>query len=159
MPDSEQVQILMQLCDVVTDEKVKVQCIGTLGCIAQSIGAVEANEVSRTPLSTNMCLPDQVMQSISQYIMNVIKTGTVPEPTLQAVSEIIDIYSDETSTYDHNFRQGGYLNVLAERLGAMRKMVKRLDVKKPGGKALRRWADGVVINLSDFVKYRRQLKL
>ncbi len=88
-----------------------------------------------------------------------VKKGTLPEPTLQAVSEIIDIYSDETSPYDHNFRQGGYLNVLTERQGAMRKMVKRLNVKKPGGKALRRWANGVVINLGDFVQYRRQLKL
>ncbi|KAF8336322.1 ARM repeat-containing protein [Cantharellus anzutake] len=141
VPNAEQVQILMELCDIVTEEKAKVQCIGTLGCIAQNPGSIEANKV------------------VSQYLINIVRTGERPEPTLQAVSEIIDIYSDEASAYDVNFRQGNYLEILSERSGAVKKLVKSLNVKRPGGRKLRGWGEGVAINMRDFVRYRKNLRL
>lgn len=72
---------------------------------------------------------------------------------------MIDIYSDEGSGYDINFRQGAWVAVLSESLGGVRKAVKTIDQRKPGGRALRQWADGIVVNLGEFCKYRRSLKL
>lgn len=45
MPDEEQVKLLMELCDSSSEDKVKAQCIGTLGCLAQYPSALDANRV------------------------------------------------------------------------------------------------------------------
>ena len=44
-PKAEQVQVLIQLCDSTTDERLRVKCIGTLECLAQFPTAVEQNKV------------------------------------------------------------------------------------------------------------------
>lgn len=47
LPNEEQVKILMALCDHAKDDKIQVQCIGTLGCLAQcqNPSAIDANLV------------------------------------------------------------------------------------------------------------------
>jgi hypothetical protein len=45
-PNEQQVNILIALCDNAKEDKILVQCIGTLGCLAQSQGAIGANLVS-----------------------------------------------------------------------------------------------------------------
>lgn len=45
-PQQEQVQVLMQLCDSTSDERLRVKCIGTLECLAQFPTAIEQNKVS-----------------------------------------------------------------------------------------------------------------
>ena len=44
VPNEEEVKVLMDLSEVAKDNKVKVQCIGTLGCLAQCPDAVDANK-------------------------------------------------------------------------------------------------------------------
>lgn len=78
---------------------------------------------------------------------------------LQAASAIIDIYSDETLPYDVNFRQGGVLQALVSSVEGVRKAVKGIDRKKPGGKDLRRRGEEVRDNLVAFIQYRRNLGL
>ena len=90
--------------------------------------------------------------------MTYLQSPKLAEPTLQAASEIVDIYSDENVAYDVNFGEGGYLGILSESLAGVRKILKMIDQKRDGGRATRKWGDGVVINLRDFIQYRRGLK-
>jgi hypothetical protein len=81
------------------------------------------------------------------------------EPLIQAASALIDIYSDESSPYDVNFRQGKYLDRLVGSVDGIKKAVKAIDRRKEGGRELRRRGDEVKENLVDFIQYRRDLRL
>lgn len=85
--------------------------------------------------------------------------ATDTEPLLQAISALIDIFSDETSVYDINFRQGGYLEKLTASVDGVRKAVKSIDKRKPGGRELRVRGEEVLENLVAFIQYRRDLRL
>lgn len=103
-------------------------------------------------------------QLIANYLVSLLPTTTSVSPTgtesmLQAASAIIDIYSDETLPYDVNFRQGGVLQALVSSVEGVRKAVKGIDRKKPGGKDLRRRGEEVRDNLVAFIQYRRNLVL
>ena len=87
------------------------------------------------------------------------KHSLSPDPLFQAASALIDIYSDEASPYDVNFRANNYLARLQASIDTVRKAVKSVDRKKPGGKALRARGEEVLDNLRAFVKYRRELRL
>lgn len=78
------------------------------------------------------------------------------EPLLQALSGLIDIYSDETLPYDVNFRQGKYDNLLAANIDAIRKAIRRIDRKRE--RELKKRGEEVRDNLVAFVEYRRGLK-
>ena len=94
---------------------------------------------------------------ISQFLISLIGSpSTVPtEPLLQALSALIDIYSDETMPYDVNFRQGGYLNILTSCVESVRKLVRGIDRKRE--RDLRRRGEEVRDNLVAFIEYRRKL--
>jgi hypothetical protein len=80
------------------------------------------------------------------------------EPMFQAVSALIDIFSDETYPYDVNFRQGGYLERLVGSVEGVRKALKSVDRRRGGGKELKRRGDELRENLVEFIRYRRNLK-
>ncbi|KAF8832000.1 hypothetical protein HHX47_DHR1000917 [Lentinula edodes] len=101
---------------------------------------------------------------IASYLLTLLPTPSSPSPAgveslMQAVSALIDIYSDETLPYDINFRQGGMLQTLVASVENVRKAVKRIDRKKPGGKDLRRRGEEIRDNLVAFIQYRRNLGL
>ncbi|KAJ2917874.1 hypothetical protein MD484_g2591, partial [Candolleomyces efflorescens] len=144
-PQDEQVRVLMQLCDSSSDERVRVRCVGTLECLAQYPTAIEQNK------------------SIATYLISLLPTATTTsragtEPMLQAVSALIDIYSDEGTPYDINFRQGDFVSALKASVEGVRKAIRGIDKKKEGGADLRKRGDLVRENLVDFIKYRRSLK-
>ncbi|KAK0465459.1 armadillo-type protein [Desarmillaria tabescens] len=144
-PDVDQVNLLIQFCNASSDAQTRVKCIGTLECLAQHPDSIDGNRI------------------ISEYLLSFFPTGTSPEagvePVLQSVSAIIDIYSDEMLPYDTNFRQGGYVNRLAASIDGMKKLVKSIDRRKPGGRVLRLRGEEVRDNLIAFVQYRKNLKL
>lgn len=78
---------------------------------------------------------------------------------IQALSALIDIYSDETVPYDVNFRQGGFLQRLAASVAEVKKAVRAIDRRKEGGKELRRRGEEMWENLIAFVQYRKDLGL
>lgn len=78
---------------------------------------------------------------------------------IQAASSLIDIFSDEASPWDVNFRQGKWETILFGSISGVKKAVKAIDRRKEGGKELRRRGDEVVENLVAFVKYRKDLRL
>ena len=101
---------------------------------------------------------------ISQYLSSVLTAGTTSpptrfsaEPTLQAGSSLIDIFADENKAYDANFGVAKILWGMSESIKGARKQVRAIDSRKPGGRALRAWADSVLGDLTGFVEYRRKL--
>lgn len=54
VPNEEQVKLLMQLCDSVSDPKLKVKCIGTLESLAQYPESIEANRVSEIDICISL---------------------------------------------------------------------------------------------------------
>ncbi|CEL56135.1 putative ARM-like repeat-containing protein C1703,03c OS=Schizosaccharomyces pombe (strain 972 / ATCC 24843) GN=SPBC1703.03c PE=4 SV=1 [Rhizoctonia solani AG-1 IB] len=143
VPRKEQVELLVQVADSTqADEQVQVKCVGILGSLAQNTGEVEVNKV------------------IAQYLLSYIHpTPRSAEPTLHALSLLIDIYADETNTYDTNFRSLNGTEVLASSITTLRKLVRSIDRRKEGGGELRRWAEEVEGNIRGFVTYRRKLKI
>ena len=83
--------------------------------------------------------------------------ATPTEPLLQAVSALIDIYSDEALPYDVNFRQGRFLDALVQAVEGVRRAVRGIDRKKE--RELRLRGEEVRDNLVGFIQYRRGLKL
>jgi hypothetical protein len=81
------------------------------------------------------------------------------EPLIQAVSAVIDIYSDENMPYDVNFRQGRYVDRLASNVEGFKKAVRAIDRRREGGKELRRRGNEVQENLVAFIQYRKDLRL
>ncbi|KAH9950943.1 ARM repeat-containing protein [Amylocystis lapponica] len=140
-PDAAQVEVLMQLCGTATDARVQVKCIGTLECLAAHPEAVDANRV------------------ISAYFVSLLPPApavqVTTEPLLQAISALIDLYSDETLPYDTNFRQGRYLDALVASVEGVRKAVRGIDRKKE--RELRVRGEEVRDNLIAFIAYRRGL--
>ncbi|KAI0686648.1 armadillo-type protein [Cytidiella melzeri] len=144
VPDAGQVNILIQLCNAASNAGLKVKCIGTLECLAQHKDSIESNRL------------------ISQHLLTMIPTGSNSiggpvEPHLQALSALIDIYSDESSPYDINFRQNNYLGALVAGVEGVRKAVRGIDRKRE--RDLRRRGEEVRDNLVAFIEYRRALQL
>ncbi|KAH7886017.1 ARM repeat-containing protein [Phlebopus sp. FC_14] len=143
IPDEEQVQILINLCELSADAQVRVKCIGTLECLAQHPGSIDANRV------------------IASYLMSFLPTATLPsakgtEPLIQALSSLIDIYSDETLPYDTNYQEGNMNERLVESVEGVRKVVRAIDRKKE--RELKMRGEDVRDNLVAFIKYRRGLR-
>lgn len=162
IPNDGQVKTLMQLCDLSSDPKIRVKCIGTLECLAQHPESVQANAVSVGSHSAVVITDTLSHQTISNYLLSVVDSVSGPspagtEPLIQSVSALIDIYSDETLPYDVNFRQGNYIDRLAANVENVKKAVRAIDRRKEGGKDLRRRGDEVRENLVAFIQYRRDL--
>ncbi|KAF9502190.1 ARM repeat-containing protein [Pleurotus eryngii] len=144
VPDEEQIQVLIQFCDASTDPRTKVQCIGTLECMAQHPQSIEANK------------------RILHYLLSLLPTSVSPsdigtEPLIQVISSLIDIYSDEAMPYDTNFVQNGVLETLIASVDGVKKVVKAIDRKKQGGYDLKRRGMEIRDYLLAFIEYRRDL--
>lgn len=155
--------MLMQLCNGSTDSMLRVKCIGTLECLAQFPNSIDGNKVCTCYLSIYR-QADNDFQVISEYLLSLLPTETTPstldtEPLIQAVSALIDIYSNEDMPYDVNFRQGNYQQRLVASVDGVRKAVKGINRGKEGGRELKRRGEEVRDNLVAFIKYRRSLKL
>ena len=97
---------------------------------------------------------------ISSYLLSILPTASTPstkgtESLLQAVSALIDIYSDERVAYDINFRNGRFLDRLVEGVDGVRKVVKAIDRRKERDLKLR--GEEVRDNLVAFIEYRKAL--
>ena len=79
------------------------------------------------------------------------------EPLIQAVSALIDIFSDENMPYDINFREGRYLERLQSSVDGVKKAVKAINRWEDGGRDLRRRGEEVRDNLMAFIEYRKRL--
>ncbi|KAJ3534098.1 hypothetical protein NM688_g7187 [Phlebia brevispora] len=133
----------MQLYESSSDDAVRVKCVGTLECLAQHPESIDANRVIANWLLSLLPSPAR-------------PTAAPTEPLLQALSALIDIYSDETLPYDINFRQGGYLAMLVDSVEGVRRAVRGIDKKKE--RELRRRGEEVRDNLVAFIEYRRGLR-
>ena len=165
VPEEGQVQLLMGLSDAwAGDDQMKVKLVGTLECLAQHPQSISANRVRSSSSILPVCprlIPP--VQAIASYLVSLLPTGISDqasvESTLQAASALIDIYSDETVPYDINFRENNILGKLVDAVEPIRKLVRGINKKKPGGIELKRRGEEVRDNLVEFIKYRRGLRL
>jgi hypothetical protein len=61
--------------------------------------------------------------------------------------------------YDINFRENNILDKLVDTVESIRKLVRGINKKKPGGIELKRRGEEIRDNLVDFIIYRRSLRL
>ena len=163
VPQVEQVNVLIQLYTAASEPAVQVKCIGTLECLAQHPASIDGNRVSAA-FAPSLAVRNadgcaSRLQVISQFLISLLaRPADVPtEPLLQAVSALIDIYSDETAPYDVVFREGGYLQALVAAVEPVRRVVRGIDRKRE--RDLRRRGEEVRDNLVAFIEYRRALRL
>ncbi|KAG1810178.1 ARM repeat-containing protein [Suillus plorans] len=143
VPNEDQIQLLIQLCNSSTDPAIRVKCIGTLECLAQHPQSIDANRV------------------IAMHLLSILPTSTASstygtEPLIQTLSALIDIYSDENLPYDVNFRQGNFVQRLVDSVEGVRKAVRAIDRRKERDLKLR--GEEMRDNLIAFIKYRRALR-
>jgi len=94
-------------------------------------------------------------------LLSILPTSTTSsthgtEPLIQALSALIDIYSDENLPYDINFRQGDFLQRLVDSVEGVRKAVRAIDRRKERDLKLR--GEETRDNLVAFIKYRKALR-
>lgn len=165
IPEEDQVQLLVSLCDACTgNDQMKVKFVGTLECLAQHPQSIGANRVRFYFFSRNtLSWLTPILQIIASHLVSLLPTNAPDqasvESTLQAASALIDIYSDETVPYDINFRENDFLGKLVAAAEPIRKLVRGINKKKPGGIELKRRGEEVRDNLVDFIEYRRGLRL
>ncbi|PVG00960.1 ARM repeat-containing protein [Serendipita vermifera] len=151
VPEEEKVRVLVEMCRSSQEDDVKVMCLGILECLA-------------TNPNPSFTAANQV---ISEFILSFLpvpggapnKHSGSPEVMIQAASAMIDIFSDEESPWDINFRRGKWELTLRNAVPGLRKAIKSIDRRKEGGAQLRDRGDEVLENLIAFVKYRKNLKL
>jgi hypothetical protein len=80
VPQEEQVQILVRLCDSSSDDQVRVRCIGTLECLAQHPTSIEANKVGYL---IALCLPISRSEILLSYPDHLILPSEPLAITLQ----------------------------------------------------------------------------
>ena len=165
IPEEDQVQLLVSLCDACTgNDQMKVKFVGTLECLAQHPQSIGANRVRFYFFSRNtLSWLTPILQIIASHLVSLLPTNAPDqasvESTLQAASALIDIYSDETVPYDINFRENDFLGKLVAAAEPIRKLVRGINKKKPGGIELKRRGEEVRDNLVNFIEYRRGLRL
>lgn len=132
----------MDTINVVKDEITKTRVVETLSTIAMRESISNAEN-----------------QSISQHLVQRL-TSTSPSPSAEMLvsllNAVIDIYSDETRSYDSVFVENCYLQVLSGIVGKVRAEVKKIDKRRE--RNLRTRGDEVYENLVAFIKYRRSLQ-
>lgn len=135
-------QILMDNINVIKDEITKTRVVETLSTIAMRESISNAEN-----------------QFISQHLVQRL-TSTSPSPSAEMLvsllNAVIDIYSDETRSYDSVFVENCYLQVLSGIVGKVRAEVKKIDKRRE--RNLRTRGDEVYENLVAFIKYRRSLQ-
>lgn len=118
--------------------------------------------------------------TLGNYLLALLPLGKVvspinptPEVLLQAIDSLIDLYSDEESSFDDDvFRAGGYLARLSQSIVGIRQAVrpplsccqtrltlaqtKKIDKKK--FPELRSRAEGALENLEGFIAYRLEIQ-
>lgn len=132
----------MDSINVIKDEITKTRVVETLSTIAMRESISNAEN-----------------RSISQHLVQRL-TSTSPSPSAEMLvsllNAVIDIYSDETRSYDSVFVEKGYLQVLSGIVGKVRAEVKKIDKRRE--RNLRTRGDEVYENLVAFIKYRRSLQ-
>ncbi|WVR03702.1 hypothetical protein IAU60_000697 [Kwoniella sp. DSM 27419] len=137
---SQQVQVLFDVTRVLQTEMAKTRVIETLSALAsrENVG----NDENQAIASWLVQLATSVDAEISMVIA--------------ALNAIIDIYADETRSYDSVFVQGDYLRALGGIVARVKGEIKKIDRRKD--RTLRTRGEEAYENLVAFIKYRRALR-
>ncbi|WVW80287.1 hypothetical protein I302_102265 [Kwoniella bestiolae CBS 10118] len=135
------VQTLIDSISVLKADVAKVRVIEALSALAsrQNV-SVEENKV------------------IGSWLIQLPTTSTLStEVLIASLNAIIDMYADETRSYDNPvFVQCGFLEQLSGIVAKVRSEIKKIDKRK--SRQLRTQGEEVYENLVAFIKYRRSLR-
>ncbi|WWC96818.1 hypothetical protein V866_003693 [Kwoniella sp. B9012] len=139
---SNNIQTLIDCTSVLRSDVAKVRVIEALSALAARENvSVDENKV------------------IGTWLIQVLTTSPSlsAEVLIAILNAIIDIYADETRSYDSPvFVQGGFLTQLSGTVAKVRSEVKKIDKRKD--RQLRTQGEEVYENLTAFIKYRRSLR-
>lgn len=129
-------------------DAMRVKCVLLLSTIARA-PAVHPN--------LNAHIGDWLV-SLLEAIPERGSAGTTPESMVAAINGLIDVYADETATYDvHCFRQQGLLGRMRLTLFRCKALARTIDRRKQI--SLRASAEEALENLAGFIQYRQSLGL
>ncbi|WRT65823.1 uncharacterized protein IL334_002773 [Kwoniella shivajii] len=140
---NQNIQTLIDSTAVLRSEVSKVRVIETLASLA-----------ARKSVS------DEQNKVIGTWLLQLLTSSAslTAEVLIATLNAIIDIYADETRSYDRAvFVQGGFLEALSGSVAKVRAEVKKIDKRK--SRQLRTQGEEVYENLVAFIKYRRSLRL
>ncbi len=129
-------------------DAMRVKCVLLLSTIARA-PAVHAN------LNAHI---GNWLVSLLEAIPERGSAGTTPESMVAAINGLIDVYADETATYDaHGFREQGLLARMRLTLFRCKALARTIDRRKQI--SLRASAEEALENLAGFIQYRQSLGL
>lgn len=134
------IDFLFGLATMSPCSNVNITAVGVLGFIAQRRpGFIDLNKrIGDLMISLIKPLTEDSCQSF--------------ELALGALNAIYDIYDDKDHDYDCNFVNGNYISVLQSSIIPLSIKKRKIDRRKD--RDLREHADGTLINLKAFVKYK-----
>ncbi|KAJ2081009.1 hypothetical protein H4R24_002678 [Coemansia sp. RSA 988] len=146
-----QIEGLIRLCESAPSTDMRVKTIGVLGNIARrQPGFIEENR------RAGVYLLDQIVaRPIGVLTQSDVSqaAGIEPEPILEALDLLFDIYGDMGYDYDEPvFVRGGILSQLRQLYQPMRRLCKTVDRRKK--RVLRDRCDLVTLNLRAFIDYK-----
>ncbi|KAJ3343117.1 hypothetical protein HDU93_009667 [Gonapodya sp. JEL0774] len=136
-------------------DAIRCKCLSTLTLMS---GPILLHSSERTD-------PDviQINRTAGDLVMSVIEHFSVPgaDWSLEVLAEgldfVFDVYGDVSYRYDKPvFVNLGYLNRLRTVFGPLRKKVKSVDKRNARLREARFRADGALINLNAFIKYKEK---
>ncbi|EGG05262.1 uncharacterized protein MELLADRAFT_107758 [Melampsora larici-populina 98AG31] len=97
-------------------------------------------------------------QVIGMKLMEIISDSKTPLLVIHALDGVLDLYSDETSSYDVKvFRDLKFLNRLIDLVPMIKNLVKKIDKRKDF--KFRSVAEDCLMNVLGFIEYRKGLKV
>ncbi|KAJ2615918.1 hypothetical protein H4S08_001030 [Coemansia sp. RSA 1365] len=147
----EQIEGIIRLCESAPSTDVRVKTAGVLGNIARrQPGFVDENRRAGVYLLEQVVA--RPLGALAQSDAG-LADGIDPEPILEALDLLFDVYGDMAYDYDEPvFVRGGLLSQLRQLYQPMRRLCKSVDRRKK--RRLRDRCDLATINLRAFIDYK-----
>ncbi|PWZ03828.1 hypothetical protein BCV70DRAFT_198017 [Testicularia cyperi] len=149
--NSELIQALMAGYSTASTDGMRVKCLGLLSVIGRCPDVhPELNRAIGSFLIERL-------EAIPEGSGPVAARGpTSPETLVAVVNGLIDMYADETSSYDSAFRTNDFLGRMRLTLFRCKTLAKQIDRRKQI--SLRASAEEAIENLQGFIQYRQSLR-
>ncbi|KAJ1813596.1 hypothetical protein LPJ75_003119 [Coemansia sp. RSA 2598] len=151
----QQIEGLIQVCEIAPAADIRVKAVGVLGNVARrQPGHIEENKRIGTYLLEKVIAPPlMAMMSTASSSSRPALTHADIEPIVEALDLFYDIYGDMEFDYDEPvFVQCGFLAKIRQLYQPAHKMAKGIDRRK--NRSLRDRADLAVQNLHAFISYK-----
>ncbi|KAJ1647253.1 hypothetical protein LPJ64_001366 [Coemansia asiatica] len=151
---SQQIEGLIQVCEIAPTADIRAKAVGVLGNVARrQPGHIEENKRIGLYLLETVIASPLTMSSATSSSSAPALTHAAIEPIIEALDLFYDIYSDMEFDYDEPvFVQCGFLAKIRQLYQPAHKLAKKIDRRK--NKSLRDRTDLAVQNLHAFISYK-----